>query len=183
MGNPDFGIFAVANAAATAGHSFVLRMTNRRFEFLHKKATLVECGDNFPAGSHQVRSHRWRTSTKERSNHPGRPPDSVLEMRLHEAILHKTPILRLVNDLRMLSQVPSVCHAAKESKTVFLGSKSCGRDSHGTPVQLRNRIVLTTSRLRTESSVLAAAIIGSRSPRLVRQIRTIHQLRPRKALP
>ena len=94
MADAGFGIFVVAHAASAAGHAFVLRMTRQRFKALRKKAALIDSGDNF-----KIYSHQWRPSPKERKSHPELPEDVVLQVYLHEIVVHENLTLLLVTDL------------------------------------------------------------------------------------
>ena len=64
-GDSGFGIFSVAHLITSAGHRFVLRMTEQQFGSVTKKAELVESQDH-----HRVWAHEWRPSAKERKTHP-----------------------------------------------------------------------------------------------------------------
>lgn len=94
MADNNFGIFVVAHRTHRAGHSFVFRMTGPRFESLRRQAELIESGDNFRSYSHQ-----WRPSPKERQNHPELPAAAVIDVRLHEIVVHESLTLYLVTDL------------------------------------------------------------------------------------
>ncbi|HWJ18551.1 MAG TPA: IS4 family transposase [Geobacterales bacterium] len=94
MGDANFGIFAVAHAAAQAGHDFLLRMTAPRFHALARKAQLTKQGAGWKTYSHQ-----WTPSAKERKTHPGLPADAHLAVRLHEIEIHETLTLWLVSGL------------------------------------------------------------------------------------
>ena len=94
MADAGFGIFAVAHQISAAGHSFVLRMTRQRFDSLTRKAELVERGKNY-----KTWSHRWRPSGNDRASHPDLPADAVLEVRLHEIVVHENLTLLVVTDV------------------------------------------------------------------------------------
>jgi hypothetical protein len=94
LGDSGFGIFSVAHLIASAGHAFVLRMTEQRFGSVTKKAELVESRDH-----HRVWAHEWRPSAKERKTHPDLPKDGVLKVRLHEIVVNEHLTLLLVTDL------------------------------------------------------------------------------------
>lgn len=100
MGDSGFGIFAVAYQSASAGHGFVLRMTQQRFASLIRMATLVETGENY-----RVWVHEWRPSAKERKTHPDLPNDAVLKVRLHEIVVSDSLTLLVVTDLEESSAV------------------------------------------------------------------------------
>ena len=93
MADSGFGIFAVAHTIAAAGHTFVLRMTQQRFNSMRKKATQIDSGDNFTSYS-----LAWRPTAHERSKHPDLPRDCVLNVRLHEIVINDHLTLNLVTD-------------------------------------------------------------------------------------
>jgi hypothetical protein len=95
MTDSGFGIFHVAYEARQTGHQFLCRMTKARFHSLRKQATLQSEGQNWKSYS-----HTWRPSAKERKTHPDLPPAAVLEVRLHEIVIHDELTLYLVTDLR-----------------------------------------------------------------------------------
>jgi hypothetical protein len=131
MADAGFGIFAVAHEVAAAGHSFVLRMTRQRFDSLTRKAELIEQGKNSKTWSHQ-----WRPSAKERSNHPDLPTDAVLEVRLHEIVVHENLTLLVITDLP---------HAADALATLY-------PRRFDVEVDIRNlKVVLGTETIRARS--------------------------------
>ncbi|MFO1000138.1 MAG: hypothetical protein U0936_07365 [Planctomycetaceae bacterium] len=95
MADAGFGIFNVAFQIRQAGHVFLLRMTQQRFDSLKKKSELMENGDH-----HKVWSHRWTPSAKERTAHPDLPQDTMLEIRLHEIVINEHLTLLLATDTR-----------------------------------------------------------------------------------
>lgn len=131
MADSGFGIFAVAHEVAAAGHSFVLRMTQQRFDSLTRKAELIEQGQNF-----KTWSHRWRPSAKERRNHPDLPADAVLEVRLHEIVVQENLTLLVVTD---------VAHAADALAKLY-------ERRFDVEVDIRNlKVVLDTENIRALS--------------------------------
>ena len=88
----NFGVFSVAYEADQAGHDFVMRLTDQRFEALVRKATLVH-SDNPNA---KVWKLAWHPSTQERRKHLGIPPQAQLLVDLHEIRLSNGHMLRLV---------------------------------------------------------------------------------------
>jgi hypothetical protein len=131
MADSGFGIFAVAHQISVAGHSFVLRMTRQRFDALTRKAELVEQGKNYKTWSHQ-----WRPSAKERASHPDLPADAVLEVRLHEIVVHENLTLLVVTD---------VPHAAAALAKLY-------EHRFDVEVDIRNlKVVLDTENIRARS--------------------------------
>jgi hypothetical protein len=100
LADAGFGIFAVAHAAASAGHAFVFRLTRQRFDALvrDKQTRLVAEGDG-PSGRWRTWSHVWTPTAKVRRSHPDLPEQARLDVRLHEIIVSPTLTLLLVSDL------------------------------------------------------------------------------------
>src|SRR4029077_8499436 len=69
LADRNFGVFSVAYEASQAGHDFVMRLTDQRFEAMVRKATPVH-SDN-PAA--KVWKLTWRPSAQERRKHPRIP--------------------------------------------------------------------------------------------------------------
>jgi hypothetical protein len=88
----NFGVFSVAYEACQAGHDFVMRLTDQRFEAMVRKATPVH-SDNPNA---KVWKLAWHPSAQERRKHPRIPPQAQLLVDLHEIRLPNGRILRLV---------------------------------------------------------------------------------------
>jgi hypothetical protein len=131
MADSGFGIFAVAHQISVSGHSFVLRMTRQRFDALTRQAELVEQGKNY-----NTWSHRWRPSARERASHPGLPEDAVLEVRLHEIVVHENLTLLVVTD---------VPHAAAGLAKLY-------ERRFDVEVDIRNlKVVLDTENIRARS--------------------------------
>lgn len=94
MGDANFGIFSVAWGAVQNQHSFLLRMTEKRFHSLCKRATCVEDGEGC-----KTWSLTWAPSAADRRSHPHWPTDAVIEVRLHEIVVHEHLTLWLVTNL------------------------------------------------------------------------------------
>jgi hypothetical protein len=94
MADSGFGIFAVAYDAAQAGHSFLFRLTQQRFNAYQKRATLIEKGERFK--SYEL---CWQPSAQELKSHPEIAKDAVLNVRLHEVVISKDLTLCLASDL------------------------------------------------------------------------------------
>lgn len=131
MADAGFGIFTVAHQAAKAGHAFVLRMTQQRFESLVRKAELTKSGDHC-----KVWSHAWKPSAKERKSHPDLPQDATLQVRLHQIVINEHLTLLLVTDL-------------SDSSAVLADLYKCRGDVE---VDIRNlKVVLDTENIRARS--------------------------------
>lgn len=94
MADSNFGIFSVAYGAAQHGHSFLLRMTERRFHSLRKGATCVSEG-----GHAKTWSRAWTPSVKDRKTNPDLPTNAVVEVLLHEIVVHENLTPWLVTTL------------------------------------------------------------------------------------
>ena len=102
LADGNFGIFSVAYAAAPCGaqgaaqvgHSFLLRLTEPRFHALRKRAVCVSAGDHA-----KTWSLAWTPSIKDRKTNPHLPADAVVEVLLHEVVVHENPTLWLVTNL------------------------------------------------------------------------------------
>lgn len=75
LGDRNFGIFAFAHAATTAGHAVLLRLTQKRFLSLVKKARPVA------AGRWEL---TWRPSRWDRVAHPDLPAEAEVKGWLHQ---------------------------------------------------------------------------------------------------
>ena len=94
MADSGFGIFAVAHDAAQAGHSFLFRLTQQRFNAYRRRATLTGKGER--SRSYEL---RWQPSAQELRSHPEIAKDAVLKVRLHEVEISQDLTLYLVSDL------------------------------------------------------------------------------------
>jgi len=103
MGDVAFGIFGVAHAVASAGHSFLFRLNKQRFQSLQKKARLISSQeDPLP-----VWSLTWQPTKDNLSTNSDLPREAALEVRLHEIVIHEELTLWLVTDLADDSQTLS----------------------------------------------------------------------------
>ena len=94
IADSGLGIFFVAHSIHELEHEFLLRMTKTRFNSLRKQATLIAEG----IGS-RTYSHRWVPSAKERKKYPDLPPDTHLDVLLHEVKISEELTLCLVTSL------------------------------------------------------------------------------------
>lgn len=94
LADANFGIFSVAHGAAQCGHSFLFRMTEPRFHALRKRAVCVSEGDHW-----KTWSLAWTPSVKDRKTNPHLPTDAVVEVLLHEVVVHENLTLWLVANL------------------------------------------------------------------------------------
>ena len=102
LADGNFGIFSVAygaaqcgaHGAAQEGHSFLLRMTEPRFNSLRKRAVCVSEGDHA-----KTWSLAWTPSVKDRKTNPDLPADAVVDVLLHEIVVHENLTLWLVTNL------------------------------------------------------------------------------------
>ena len=94
MADSGFGIFAVAHDAAQAGHSFLFRLTQQRFNAYRRRATRI--GKDERSRSYEL---RWQPSAQELRSHPEIAKDAVLKVRLHEVEISQDLTLYLVSDL------------------------------------------------------------------------------------
>jgi hypothetical protein len=94
LADAGFGIFSVAWAATKAGHSFLLRLTNQRFQALVKRGTRVAGGPGW-----NTFSLVWKPSAKDRQSNPWIPADAELTLRLHALTMPGGGPLYLLTDL------------------------------------------------------------------------------------
>lgn len=94
MADSGFGIFFFAYHCRQHGHPFLLRLTNDRWRSLVKKAEIESKGDGWKTYRFQ-----WSPSPKDRTSNPDLPPDAMLEVRLHECVVHPDLTLYTVTDL------------------------------------------------------------------------------------
>ena len=131
MADAGFGIFAVAHGAAQAGHSFLFRLTQQRFNAYQKRATLVEKGERFK--SYEL---RWQPSAQELKSHPEIAKDALLQVKLHEVVISPSLTLLLVSDLQA---------SAKEMADVY-------ERRVDVEIDIRNvKVVMNTEQMRVRS--------------------------------
>ena len=94
MADANFGIFSVAWGAVQHHHFFLFRMTEPRFNSLRNRAVCVSQGEGW-----QTWSLAWTPSVKDRLSNPHLPTDAVVEVLLHEVVVHEKLRLWLVTDL------------------------------------------------------------------------------------
>jgi hypothetical protein len=94
MADANFGIFSVARGAAEHQHSFLFRLTELRFNSLRKRATRVGQGNGW-----KTWALAWTPSVKDRQTNPDLPTDAVVEVLLHEIVVHEKLTLWLVTNL------------------------------------------------------------------------------------
>jgi hypothetical protein len=94
LADAGFGIFSVAWSASSYGHSFLLRLTNQRFQALLKRSTKLTEDAGWT-----TYSCVWKPSAKERRNNPQIPQDAVLTVRILVSTLPSGKGLYLVTDL------------------------------------------------------------------------------------
>ncbi len=96
MADSGFGIYSVAHHTAAAGHDFLFRLTNSRFQSLCKKAKLIDEGP-----THKSFYLLWRPSAHDRRTNPSLPKDASLEVVLHEVQIRPGETLPLVSNLNL----------------------------------------------------------------------------------
>jgi len=94
LGDANFGIFSVAWGAVRNQQSFLLRMTEPRFDSLRKRATCVEQGEGW-----RTWSLKWIPSAADRRSNPDFPTGAAIEALLHEVVVHENLTLWLVTNL------------------------------------------------------------------------------------
>ena len=97
MADSGYGIFSVAHAMVSEGHSILFRLTKSRFKALVRQATVVEEWEG--QVTYQL---RWTPSLKDRRSNPDLPADARLEVLLH-AVPLKNETLYLLTTLRVRS--------------------------------------------------------------------------------
>ena len=78
LADRNFGVFAVAHAAAASGRAVLVRLSGPRFRQLRRQAA--------PAGPGSW-SVLWRPSRWDRAGHPGLPADAAVPGWLHTVVL------------------------------------------------------------------------------------------------
>lgn len=101
------GIFSVAHAMVSEGHSVLFRRTKSRFKALVRQATVVEEWD----GQTTWRRH-WTPSLKDRQSNPDLPADAALEVLIHQVPLANDQ-LYLITTLRVRSDQAGTFYARR----------------------------------------------------------------------
>lgn len=94
MADAGFGIFSVAYYTRQAGHDFLFRLSQQRFNSYVKQATLRESGKNY-----QSYSFDWMPTVKDRQTNPDLPSDANLKVVLHCVTRENEEPLYLVTTL------------------------------------------------------------------------------------
>jgi hypothetical protein len=169
MTDSGFGIFRVAYEARQTGHQFLCRMTKARFNSLRKKATLRSEGENWKSYS-----HTWRPSAQERKKHPDLPPDALLEVRLHEIVIHDELTLYLVTDLL-------------DEEDTALAMADAYKQRYDVEIDIRNmKVVLNMETIRAKSvdmfrkELLASVVTYNLVTQFRRQAADLANLPPRR---
>lgn len=105
LADSNFGIFSVAYSATQQGHSFLLRLTDVRFQSLCKKATLAAEGGNW-----KTWTCCWNPSSHDRHTNPHLPRDACVQVQIHEIVVHSNLTLWLVTDLSEPAQAASALY-------------------------------------------------------------------------
>ena len=94
MGDLNFGIFSVAQAAVQHRQSFLFRLSQPRFAAHCHKGTLESHGRGW-----KTWAVRWKPTAKDRKTNPHLPADAVLDVLVHEVVIHSKLTLWLVTSL------------------------------------------------------------------------------------
>lgn len=94
MADCGFGIFQIAHHCHLRDREFVLRLTASRFKSLKRMATLVEEEPGF-----RTWHLHWTPSYKDRQSSPHLPPDTTVEVFVHEIELKDEQNLYLVSNV------------------------------------------------------------------------------------
>lgn len=94
MGDLNFGIFSVAHAAVQHQQSFLFRLSQVRFAAHCRKGTLESQGQGW-----KTWAVRWKPTAKDRQTNPHLPADAVLDVLVHEVVIHSKLTLWLVTSL------------------------------------------------------------------------------------
>lgn len=78
LADAGFGIFSVAYHSRQAGHDFLFRLSQQRFNSYVKGATLIQSGNGY-----QSYSFEWTPTAKDRQTNPDLPSDARLKVVLH----------------------------------------------------------------------------------------------------
>lgn len=94
MADSAFGIFSVAWECRESNKNFLLRLTNQRYKFHNKKATLVE-----ESPTHRTYHLVWKPSAAERRTNPHLPADASLQVFIHQIVVSNGEKINLVSDI------------------------------------------------------------------------------------
>lgn len=94
LGDLNFGIFSVAWAAAQHRQSFLFRLSPSRFAAHCRKGTLESQGPGW-----KTWAVRWKPSAKDRKTNPHLPAEAILDVLIHEVVVHSKLTLWLVTSL------------------------------------------------------------------------------------
>lgn len=94
LGDINFGIFSVAWAAKQQQQSFLFRLTSARFATLCRQGTLECQGKDW-----KTWMIAWKPSAADRKSNPDLPVGVVLNVFVHEVVVHPKLTLRLVTNL------------------------------------------------------------------------------------
>lgn len=94
LGDINFGIFSVCWAAAQQKRSFLFRLSQARFATLCRQGTLDSQGKDW-----KTWTIAWKASKNDRKSNPDLLDNSVLQVRVHEVVVHSKLTLWLVTDL------------------------------------------------------------------------------------
>jgi len=94
LGDLNFGIFSVAWAATQHKQSCLFRLSQARFAALCRNGSL-ECQGK----AWKTWSVRWKPSAKDRKTNPYLPADAILDVLVHEVVIHSKLTLWLVTTL------------------------------------------------------------------------------------
>jgi hypothetical protein len=94
LGDVNFGIFSVAQAAVQHQQHFLLRLSQSRFGTLCRQGTLDSQGKGW-----KTWAVKWKPSSKDRKTNPHLPADAVLNVLVHEVVVNPNLTLWLVTSL------------------------------------------------------------------------------------
>lgn len=122
LADGNFGIFSVAHSAVQCEHSFLLRMTEPRFNSLRKRAVCVSESDHA-----KTWSLTWTPSVKDRKTNPHLPADAAVEVLLHEIVVHENltcvhPKLWLATNLTESAPVAAALYQRRGNVETDIGN-------------------------------------------------------------
>lgn len=94
LADSNFGIFSVARATTQQHQSFLFRLTQSRFDTLCRQGALEAQGKGW-----KTWTVPWKPSARDRASNPDLPAGLILNVLVHEVVVHSKLTLLLVTDL------------------------------------------------------------------------------------
>jgi len=166
LADSAYGIFSVAHAMITEGHSILFRLTKSRFKSLRRRASLMEEGDGYTTWK-----LRWTPSAKDRQTNPDLPDDAELDVLLHEVPLPNGETLYLVTTLAVSSE---------EAGDLYRLRYDVEHDIRDVKVSLDTENIRAKSVAMVKKELLTSIVAYNLVMQFRRQAATIAKLPPRR---